>query len=67
MSPRSPGVSAPRFPRKNIPESMRLEEISGMEIDAKVELMQGFRHLPLLRHALQVELNLVPNQNQKLA
>ncbi|MBE0558894.1 MAG: hypothetical protein IH628_16830 [Proteobacteria bacterium] len=34
--------------------TMRLEEISGMEI----RRIKRFRHLPALRHALKVELSL---------
>jgi hypothetical protein len=39
--------------------------LQGIEPDLR--RIKGFRHLPQLRHALQVELNLVPNQSQKLA
>lgn len=38
-----------------------------LDIEPALRRIKGFRHLPLLRHALQVELNLVSNHETKSA
>jgi len=52
---------------KNSNQRQRWVATALLDIEPDLRRIRGFRHLPLLRHALQVELNLVPNQNQKLA
>jgi len=38
-----------------------------LDIEPDLRRIKGFRHLPLLRHALQAELNLVSNYDEKSA
>ena len=38
-----------------------------LDIEPGLRRIRGYRHLPALRHALQVELNLVSNYEEKLA
>jgi transposase-like protein len=52
---------------KNSNQRQRWVATALLDIEPDLRRIRGFRHLPLLRHALQVELNLVPDQNQKLA
>lgn len=52
---------------KNSNQRQRGVATALLDIEPDLRRIKGFRHLPLLRHALRVELNLVPNQNQKLA
>jgi transposase-like protein len=52
---------------KNSNQRQRWVATALLDIEPDLRRIKGFRHLPALRHALQVELNLVPNQNEKLA
>jgi len=52
---------------KNSNQRQRWAATALLDIEPDLRRIKGFRHLTALRHALQVELNLVPNQNQKLA
>jgi hypothetical protein len=52
---------------KNSNQRQRWVATALLDIEPDLRRIKGFRHLPALRHALQVELNLVSNQNEKLA
>lgn len=52
---------------KNSNQRQRWVATALLDIEPDLRRIKGFRHLPALRHALQVELKLVPNQNEKLA
>lgn len=52
---------------KNSNQRQRWVATALLDIEPDLRRIKGFRHLPALRHALQVELNLVPDQNEKLA
>lgn len=52
---------------KNSNQRQRWVATALLDIEPGLRRIKGFRHLPALRHALQVALNLVSNQNEKLA
>jgi len=52
---------------KNSNQRQRWVATALLDIEPDLRRIRGFRHLPLLRHALQVELNLVPNHETKSA
>ena len=52
---------------KNSNQRQRWVATALLDIEPGLRRIKGFRHLPALRHALQVELNLVSNQEVKLA
>ncbi|HET8580192.1 MAG TPA: transposase [Nitrospiraceae bacterium] len=52
---------------KNSNQRQRWVATALLDIEPGLRRIKGFRHLPALRQALQVELNLVSNQNEKLA
>lgn len=52
---------------KNSNQRQRWVATALLDIEPDLRRIKGFRHLPALRHALQVQMNLVPNQNEKLA
>ncbi|MBW6503863.1 transposase, partial [bacterium] len=52
---------------KNSNQRQRWVATALLDIEPDLRRIKGFRHLPLLRHALQVELNLVSNRETKSA
>jgi transposase-like protein len=52
---------------KNSNQRQRWVASALLDIEPDLRRIKGFRHLPLLRHALQVELNLVSNYDEKSA
>ena len=52
---------------KNSNQRQRWVATALLDIEPDLRRIKGFRHLPLLRHALQVELNLVSNHETKSA
>jgi len=52
---------------KNSNQRQRWVATALLDIEPGLRRIKGFCHLPALRHALQVELNLVSNENEKLA
>lgn len=52
---------------KNSNQRQRWVATALLDIEPDLRRIKGFRHLPALRHALQVELKLVSNQETKLA
>jgi transposase-like protein len=52
---------------KNSNQRQRWVATALLDIEPGLRRIKGYRHLPALRHALQVELNLVSSQNEKLA
>jgi transposase-like protein len=52
---------------KNSNQRQRWVATALLDIEPDLRRIRGFRHLPLLRHALQVELNLVSKHETKSA
>jgi len=52
---------------KNSNQRQRWVASALLDIEPDLRRIKGFRHLPLLRHALQAELNLVSNYDEKSA
>lgn len=52
---------------KNSNQRQRWVATALLDIEPGLRRIRGYRHLPALRHALQVELNLVSNYEEKLA
>ena len=52
---------------KNSNQRQRWVATALLDVEPGLRRIRGYRHLPALRHALQVELNLVSNYEEKLA
>jgi hypothetical protein len=52
---------------KNSNQRQRWVATALLDIEPGLRRIRGYRHLPALRHALQVELNLLSNYEEKLA
>jgi len=52
---------------KNSNQRQRWVATALLDIEPGLRRIRGYRHLPALRHALQVELNLLSNHEEKLA
>jgi putative transposase len=52
---------------KNSNQRQRWVATALLDIEPGLRRIRGYRHLPALRHALQVEMNLVSNYEEKLA
>jgi transposase-like protein len=52
---------------KNSNQRQRWVATALLDIEPGLRRIRGYRHLPALRHALQMELNLISNYEEKLA